>query len=262
MSTNEAIVIGCAGLTDNELNALKSVCSISRLSTRPYGFEVAAPGVAAEFVVLADGADGAATASLVCASTRGVLWIGAQAQLDREVPQQVVPRPLLASRLLGTLDRLVESSRATARQARRAAPAAPAFHPAVLVVDDSPTVRKQVELVLTGMDAQVSVAATGESALEMAQRQHFDLVLLDVVLPGTDGYSVCRTLKRNPKTRLTPVVMLTSKASPFDRIRGSLAGCDSYLTKPVIKEDFERTVLRYLQAPAGVFQTAPSLHAA
>jgi two-component system, cell cycle response regulator len=82
------------------------------------------------------------------------------------------------------------------------------------------------------------------------------------VLPGSDGYSVCRTIKRDPKTRLTPVVMLTSKSSPFDKIRGTLAGCDNYLTKPVTQDDFERTVKRYLQAPASVFQASELLRTA
>ncbi len=144
----------------------------------------------------------------------------------------------------------------------RAVPPRRAFQPSVLVVDDSPTVRKQLELVLAGLEARVHVAGTGEEALELMAHKRFDLVLLDVVLPGSDGYSVCRSIKRDPKARLTPVVMLTSKSSPFDKIRGSMAGCDNYLTKPVTQDDFSRTVRRYLQAPADLRKPAANLHPA
>jgi two-component system, cell cycle response regulator len=257
---NKSIVIGCAGLLPNELSALKSVCAISRMAARPCHFTVAAEGAPADVIVLC-GVEGArASGSMVTAGTRGVLWIGEEAPLPRTLTKQVMQRPLLASRLLSALDRLVESLTAAAPASHDPAPSA--FQPQVMVVDDSPTVRKQIELVLAGMEAKVVTAVTGEDALEKMKRQRFDLVLLDVVLPGADGYTVCRTIKRDPKTRLTPVVMLTSKSSPFDKIRGTLAGCDNYLTKPVTQDDFERTVKRYLQAPISVFQPSDILRTA
>jgi two-component system, cell cycle response regulator len=260
MSNTQSIVIGSAGLMPNELNALKSVCAISRMAARSCHFTVAAPGAAAEVLVLTATGGASAAAALVTPAVRGVLWVGDEGPLPRVLPKQVMQRPMLASRLLSALDRLVEGLAAAA--APRLAPVARAFQTKVLVVDDSPTVRKQIELVLAGMQADVVTAATGEEGLEHLKRQRFDLVLLDVVLPGTDGYGICRTIKRDPKLRQTPVVMLTSKSSPFDKIRGTLAGCDNYLTKPVTQEDFSRTVKRYLQAPADVFQASMSLRAA
>lgn len=263
MTNNKSIVVGSAGLMPNELSALKSVCAISRMAARPCHFTVAAEGAPADVIVLA-GAEGArASAGLIAPATRAVLWIGEEAPLPRPLTKHVMQRPLLASRLLSALDRLVEGLAASAvAQAPAPAAAARAFRPNVLVVDDSPTVRKQIELVLAGMEARVVTAVTGEEGLDHLKRQRFDLVLLDVVLPGTDGYGICRAIKREPKTRLTPVVMLTSKSSPFDKIRGTLAGCDNYLTKPVTQQDFERTVKRYLQAPADVFQPSRSLRPA
>jgi two-component system, cell cycle response regulator len=256
MASNRTIVIGSAGLMPNELSALKSVCAISRMAARSCHFAVADAGMEAELVVLA----GVAGAALVTPATRGVLWIGEETPLPRTVTRHVMQRPLLASRLLAALDRLVEALAPSAAAPSSARPAPRAFQPSVLVVDDSPTVRKQLELVLAGLEAKVQTAVTGEDALELMARQRFDLVLLDVVLPGNDGYSVCRSIKRDSKTRLTPVVMLTSKSSPFDKIRGTLAGCDNYLTKPVTQEDFERTVKRFLQAPADVFKTRSPTH--
>jgi two-component system, cell cycle response regulator len=69
--------------------------------------------------------------------------------------------------------------------------------------------------------------------LQILASRSVDLVFLDVMLPGADGYQICKTIKKNKLKQRIPVVMLTSKSSPFDRVRGSLAGCDSYLTKPV-----------------------------
>lgn len=103
----------------------------------------------------------------------------------------------------------------------------------VLVIDDSATVRKQLEMSLTDQGVQVFVADSGEAGLHMLTQNNIDLVFLDVMLPGADGYQICKTIKKNRQKNTVPVVMLTSKSSPFDRVKGSLAGCDSYLTKPV-----------------------------
>lgn len=103
----------------------------------------------------------------------------------------------------------------------------------VLVIDDSMTVRKQLELALSDQGVEVFVADSGEAGLHMLSQHNIDLVFLDVMLPGADGYQICKTIKKNRQKNLVPVVMLTSKSSPFDRVKGSLAGCDSYLTKPV-----------------------------
>jgi two-component system, cell cycle response regulator len=265
MTASRRMVIDFAGLKPNEVSVLKSVCMISRQVARHCGFEVASNAAPAEILVL-DSTGAAAPAMLVGPAIRAVLWIGQEAPLGRALPNLVVQRPLLASRMLSTLDKLVDALAAKAAEsantAKPALPEPPAFNPLVLVVDDSPTVRKQVELVLAGLEAQVLSVASGEGALDMLKQQRFDLVLLDVVLPGADGYSVCRTIKRDPQMRMTPVVMLTSKSSPFDKIRGTLAGCENYLTKPVTKDDFERTVLRYLQPPADAFQRAARLRPA
>lgn len=109
----------------------------------------------------------------------------------------------------------------------------------VLVIDDSATVRKQLEMSLADQGVQVFVADSGEAGLHMLSQNNIDLVFLDVMLPGADGYQICKTIKKNRQKNTVPVVMLTSKSSPFDRVKGSLAGCDSYLTKPV---EFRRLI--------------------
>jgi len=116
-----------------------------------------------------------------------------------------------------------------------------------LVVDDSPTVTKQIELELRKVNVLSDKAESGEKALEMLILHRYDLIFLDVILPGTDGYNVCKELRRNPKTKQTPVIMLTSKSSPFDKVRGSLAGCNAYLTKPVDYNSFREAVGKYVK---------------
>jgi twitching motility two-component system response regulator PilG len=114
-----------------------------------------------------------------------------------------------------------------------------------LVVDDSPTVRKQLELELQASNIHVDSAETGETGLDLMRKNYYDIIFLDVMLPGADGYQVCKHIKKNPLLKQTPVVMLTSKSSPFDRVRGSLAGCDTYLTKPVDYQEFMQVLVKY-----------------
>ena len=116
----------------------------------------------------------------------------------------------------------------------------------VLIVDDSPVVRKQIELQLHMLNVTADTAENGESALDMIKNHKYTAIFLDVVMPGMDGYKVCKAIKRSPDTRSVPVIMLTGRSSPFDRVKGKLAGCDSYLTKPVEREAFEKTVKPYL----------------
>ncbi len=112
----------------------------------------------------------------------------------------------------------------------------------VLIVDDSLPVRKALDMKLRLMNYQVHHASSGREAIYSLQNNRFDFIFLDVVMPGIDGYEVCKLIKRNKSTKNIPVVMLTSRSSPFDKVKGKLAGCDSYLTKPVEHEKFEKVV--------------------
>lgn len=116
-----------------------------------------------------------------------------------------------------------------------------------LVVDDSLVVRKQIELELSLAGITTDLVETGEEALDLLQDNSYHVIFLDVVLPGVDGYQLCKTIKRNKRTKQTPVIMLTSKSSPFDRVRGTLAGCEAYLTKPIDQTSFHQIVHRYMQ---------------
>lgn len=102
----------------------------------------------------------------------------------------------------------------------------------VLVVDDEKDLRKVLEYNLKKEGYDVSLAETGEEALKAVEKRLPDLVLLDLMLPGTDGLEVCRILKSNPRTRTVPVLMLTAKGSETDEVVGLEIGADDYVTKP------------------------------
>ena len=111
-----------------------------------------------------------------------------------------------------------------------------------LVVDDSLTVREQMRMALERLGIACDQADSAEAAMQLLQHNSYNLAFLDVVMPGTDGYELCRKIKHNSYTRLMPVLMLTSRSSPFDRARGALSGCDSYLTKPITWDTFSHAV--------------------
>jgi len=106
-----------------------------------------------------------------------------------------------------------------------------------LVVDDSTSLRKLMELTLIPMGIQVEFADNGEDALALIERNSYNIVFLDIMLPGMDGYRVCKTIKNNKATKHLPVIMLTGKDTTFDKIRGVMAGTDVYLTKPLERSE-------------------------
>ncbi|MFD1743869.1 PleD family two-component system response regulator [Rhizobium helianthi] len=103
----------------------------------------------------------------------------------------------------------------------------------ILVVDDIPANVKLLEARLLAEYFDVLTADNGFKALEIVANTHLDLILLDVMMPGMDGFEVCERLKSNPKTMHIPVVMVTALDQPTDRVRGLKAGADDFLTKPV-----------------------------
>lgn len=107
------------------------------------------------------------------------------------------------------------------------------FH--ILVVDDDKNTRLLMRAVLEGENYQVTTAENGEKALEALEREHIDLVVLDVMMPGMDGYEFTKTL-RSAQNDL-PILMVSAKQLPADRKQGFLVGTDDYMTKPVDEEE-------------------------
>jgi len=103
--------------------------------------------------------------------------------------------------------------------------------PKILLVDDDLGLRRLVRLTL-GPDYDIVEADDGEAAVELTQREHPDLVFMDIRMPRLSGYEACRRIKQSPETAKTKVVMLTANTREEDRERGEAVGADGYMTKP------------------------------
>ncbi len=122
--------------------------------------------------------------------------------------------------------------------------------PLVLVVDDSPTIRKIVEVTLRRERIKVLGVPDGLSALAAVADKPPLLVLLDITLPGMDGYQICQVLKQRPSFKHIPVVMLSGRDGFFDRMRGRLVGSTQYVTKPFDPAALVSAVTKHLPASA------------
>ena len=107
----------------------------------------------------------------------------------------------------------------------------------ILVVDDSPTERHLLSELLTKNGYQVITAESGEESIEKAKTELPDLVLMDVVMPGLNGFQATRTLTRDDETKHIPVIVCTSKGQETDKIWGLRQGAQDYLVKPVNGEE-------------------------
>lgn len=118
----------------------------------------------------------------------------------------------------------------------------------ILLVEDNPQNRRLAQFLLKSRGYVVLEATTGQEALELARTHRPDLILMDLQLPGLDGFAATRLLKQDAVTRDIPVVALTAYAMRGDRERAAEAGCHGYITKPINVQDFQAAVSRYLAA--------------
>ena len=107
----------------------------------------------------------------------------------------------------------------------------------ILVVDDEMHIIRIVKYKLEAAGYEVFSALNGEDALKIAGQEKPDLIFLDIMMPGINGYEVCSRLKSSPDTRDIIIIMLTAKGQESDKIKGLEAGVDEYITKPFSPQD-------------------------
>lgn len=129
-------------------------------------------------------------------------------------------------------------------------PVKPAGGATILVVEDSPTTRKVVTMVLQRKGFTCHEAPSGQQALELMEKESYDLVMLDAMLPDMTGYDILLQLKKRGRLETLPVVMLTAKTGATDRQRGLHAGAVAYLTKPFSPDKLLATVKQHLPQSA------------
>ena len=119
----------------------------------------------------------------------------------------------------------------------------------ILVVDDEPDVLRMLQVVLARRGYDVLAAPTGIEGLVTAQGERPDLILLDIMMEGMDGWEVLKLLKLEPETHDIPVVMLTARLEPRDKIRGLQEGAVDYVTKPFSVRELFHTIEAVLAPP-------------
>jgi two-component system cell cycle response regulator len=265
------------GFSQTELMALASVFELSSRRVPKFARHNAA-GTPTD-ILLVDANDMEAVRLLLERNSAGLIPTILIGDSNRGTQWPVLPRPIRWMKLFQAFDAAVAapSAEAPARQVEVPAqpnaaadvqastpstPATPSTKPVgaasgawqaqnpgadwVLVVDDNQTVREFMKSKLAAFSFNVDYAESGEQAIGFTGQKHYACIFLDVVMPGIDGYQVCKLIKSNRSAQKTAVVMLTSKDSPFDKIRGSMSGCDAYLTKPVDEEKLLETIAKFL----------------
>ena len=116
----------------------------------------------------------------------------------------------------------------------------------VMVIDDSKTIRRSAETLLKKVGCEVVTAVDGFEALAKIARHKPDIIFVDIMMPRLDGYQTCALIKNNQAFKATPVIMLSSKDSIFDRARGRIVGSEKYLTKPFSKEDLINAITAHV----------------
>ena len=116
----------------------------------------------------------------------------------------------------------------------------------ILAIEDHEENRRILRLLLGSAGYEMIEAVTGEDGVTMAEKEHPDLILMDIQLPGLDGYEATRRIKGNPALRHIPIIVVTSYALSGDDVKAFEAGCDAYVTKPFVPRELLAKIREYV----------------
>lgn len=119
--------------------------------------------------------------------------------------------------------------------------------PKILIVDDEPNIVVPLQFLMEQNGYDTLVAQSGEEALESISKENPDLILLDIMLPGIDGFEICEIIRLNPEWRNTRIIFLSAKGRDIDIAKGMVLGADEYITKPFSNQDVIDTVRKLLK---------------
>lgn len=267
MAKGKEFKVAIVGFSETQSKVLSSICWLSRSRNRKITYTLVKKTTDAQVIIF--NADSKKVQSFweqksntLTRSKKKIVWVGQKndALLQKEYRLTL---PFTAPKVFEVIDHLIftefnsapdlrigdsEETKIMPRLLKHNNTENQTYsHTKVLVVDDSEIIRNQIKIELRSLGIQADFAESGEDALRKVQNKHYELILLDIVLPGIDGYQVCKIIKKQYDTK---VIMLTSESSALNKVKGLIAGCDSYLTKPVSHEKFLRTAKKYLSKMA------------
>ncbi len=232
------ISIGIMGFSVPEQKRLEQILALSHSQPRCYKLnDIAANAPIDVLIVKPTDASVLTQQQTYLAKHQDRSIIVLTAATSPNATQQAVsqfPNILIPSRVFAVLDALNVGIKSEVLQ--------------VLVIDDSVMMQKTIHLELQKASTPLAVdfAESGEVALEKVQQRKYDFIFLDVMMSGMDGFETCSRIRQLDGMSKTPIIMLTSKTSALDEVKGLMAGCTTYLTKPFVHEEFQTMLERVM----------------
>jgi twitching motility two-component system response regulator PilG len=247
MSEKKHCLVGTFGLLEHEISLVQSIFRMSH-SRKQVPYKLIQENIGKAHIIVAAVNDEATVdewQKLVNQGHSSILVAVTPKEMGK-FPGYSFSRPFSPTKLLDTLDKIMDKELSdlfsvqlfngenTAKyKAFASSEKLVTKQYRALVVDDSKTAQAVLKRELTASNIQTDIAETGEQCLEMINKRSYDVIFLDVVLPGADGYQVCKKIKHDQQKKHIPVIMMSGNTSPFDKVRGKMSGCSTYLTKPV-----------------------------
>ena len=258
MTSKRLFSVAETGFSEHDHQVLKSILWLSKIRPISYSLTRFSPRALTDIVII-NGDDTDALATWTAYRKRNPLTPAVMVRQEQPMESRgyYIRRPLVAPRVLNMLDSvadkegLISASRGLDEAMVEPTKALQSTSSMALVVDDSLAARQQIGLELKELGIKVDFAESAERAYEHLERNVYGIIVLDVLLPDGDGLRLCKGIKKDERTKQTPVIILTGKSSPLDRLKGKIAGCEAYLIKPVHGDTLRRAIQQYLPSDSG-----------